>query len=176
MRAEIETERLVLEALRTEHAALCFDKLRDPELYVYVPQDPPVKVDELIQRYKFILSEAPENELWLNWFGRLKADGAYVCFVQATVRPTDATAMLAYQTFHPFRRQGFAKEACNAVINELIAAGDVRHFRVEMDTLNTASRKLVEALDFQQIGITKQADYFKGRSSDEFVYERHVAS
>lgn len=170
-RPTIETARLLLEPLRVEHANLCFHKLTEPDLYTYVPQDPPNEVADLAKRYQFILSQPPEGELWLNWFGKSNLDGTYICFVQATVRRAENLAMLAYQTFFPYRRQGFAKEACKAVIDHLRSSHGVSHFKVEMDMLNIASRSLVEALHFHQTGITKQADHFKGRSSDEFVYE-----
>lgn len=170
----IETSRLILEPLRVEHAELCFEHLNDPELYVHVPQDPPASIEKLAERYRHVLTNAPANQIWLNWFGRAQKDGALVCSVQATVDITERSAMLAYQTFAPNRRQGIAREACIAVMDHLVSVHNLARFVAEIDTLNLASRKLLESLHFRQIGLKRNADHFKGRSSDEFTYELQV--
>jgi len=42
----------------------------------------------------------------------------------------------------------------------------------EIDTRNTASTRLVEALGFALVALTPNADFFKGTASDEYRYER----
>lgn len=170
----IETSRLILEPLRVEHAELCFGHLADPELYVYVPQNPPASIEKLAERYRHILTNAPANQIWLNWFGRAKKDDAFVCSVQATIDIAERSAMLAYQTFAPNRQQGLAREACIAVMDHLVSRRHLVRFVAEIDTLNVASRKLLESLHFRQVGLKRNADHFKGRSSDEFIYELQV--
>jgi hypothetical protein len=40
----------------------------------------------------------------------------------------------------------------------------------EVDTRNAASYKLLERLSFERVMMKEQADFFKGRYSDEYVY------
>lgn len=150
---------------------LCFKHLTDPELYVHVPQEPPASIERLAARFRHVLTNAPADQIWLNWFGKTKAEDAFVCSVQATVDIAERSAMLAYQTFASSRRQGFAREACGAVIDRLASVHHTRRFVAELDTLNVASRQLLESLGFRQIALKRDADRFKGRSSDEFTYE-----
>jgi len=169
---KIETRRLVLEPLRIEHAELCIGKLQELELYTYVPQEPPVEVEELRTNYKRILSGSQTtDEVWLNWFGKCRSSGEYICFVQATVNVTTRSSDIAYQTFYPFRRKGIAKEACQAVITHLATTFDTRIIRTEIDTRNIASYRLVESLHFKRVACKQNADFFKGTHSDEYVYE-----
>jgi [ribosomal protein S5]-alanine N-acetyltransferase len=44
----------------------------------------------------------------------------------------------------------------------------------KMDTRNFASIALVEALGFERVGTTIEADHFKGSVSDEHRYELSV--
>jgi ribosomal-protein-alanine N-acetyltransferase len=41
----------------------------------------------------------------------------------------------------------------------------------EIDTRNAASIALVENLGFERVGFQKDADHFKGSTSDEYRYE-----
>jgi ribosomal-protein-alanine N-acetyltransferase len=169
---EIATRQLILEPLRLDHAELCMDCLTDANLYTYVPQDPPANVGELKLRFSELLrGSGTPDESWLNWFGKSRSSGQYVCSVQATVSKSKRMSYLAYQTFATFRGQGFAKEACGAVISYLSSACGTKLFRAEIDSRNVASRKLVESLHFRQVAFKEKADRFKGCDSDEYVYE-----
>jgi ribosomal-protein-alanine N-acetyltransferase len=174
-KSDIATRRLILEPLRLDHAELCMECLADVNLYTYVPQMPPASVDELKGRFREVLSgSGSPDEIWLNWFGRKPSAGPYVCSVQATVRKSFRMSYIAYQTFAPFRGQGFAKEACGAVIGYLSTVFGTKLIRAEIDSRNVASRKLLESLQFLQVGFKEKADRFKGTESDECVYELSV--
>jgi ribosomal-protein-alanine N-acetyltransferase len=47
----------------------------------------------------------------------------------------------------------------------------VSRVAAEIDTRNTASIHLVEALGFARVATTPGADFFKGAASDEYRYE-----
>jgi len=46
--------------------------------------------------------------------------------------------------------------------------------RAYVDTRNKASIRLLERLGFERVDATKDADFFKGESSDEYVYHRSI--
>ena len=167
-----ETPRLLLEPLNVGHAIALFEALQAPELYTYIPQDPPSSLEALKTRYTALASRrSPDGqEGWLNWALNLRATGAYVGTVQATVR-ADQTALLAYMIFVPFWRQGYARESCARVLAHLFGDYYVSQVAAEIDTRNTSSIQLVEALGFTRVATTPGADFFKGAISDEYRYE-----
>jgi RimJ/RimL family protein N-acetyltransferase len=169
----IHTARLRLEPLHAGHAAELWPVLSDPRLYAHVPQDPPASVEWLARRYTLLESRlSPEgDELWLNWVLRQRERGGCIGSVQVTVYG-DASAYFAYELGSAFWGQGLACEACAAVLQVLQADFGVRRVVAEVDTLNGASIRLLERLGFERTALQREADTFKGRSSDEFRYER----
>ena len=166
----IATQRLILEPLTAGHAAALFAPLSDPALYAFLPGEPPVSTDALRERYQRLEARrSPDgNELWLNWAGR-QHNGRYVGLVEATVH-ADATAHVAYFVFGAFQRQGFAAETVGAVLRHLQNDVGVRQARALLDTRNEASWRLLEQLGFRRDRLIKNADQFKGASSDEYEY------
>ncbi len=170
----VATQRLMLEPLGAGHAERLFSLLSDPALYTFLPGDPPVSVEALHERYERLeWRRSPDGkELWLNWAARQES-GTYVGLVEATVR-ADASAQIAYFVFHPFQRQGFAAEAVEAVVMHLKNDIGVETARALLDTRNEASWRLLERLGFKRTRTIKNADHFKGSSSDEFEYMRDL--
>lgn len=173
----LKTERLKLEPLQQAHAALLFPWLQDPRIYTYTPQNPPVSLHALAQRYALLQGRlAPEgDEAWLNWAVRLTSSSSaptYVGCVQATVLPT-RSAYLAYEFFPPFWGNGYAGEACGCVLQQIFVDYAITTVEAEVDTRNTASIRLLERLGFARVGYKAEADFFKGSSSDEYTYRLH---
>lgn len=173
----IETPRLTLEPLVVAHAEALYSALQAPDLYRFIPQDPPQSVEWLAARYaRLAMRHAPDNaEIWLNWASRLRESDVYVGTVQATVF-ADHTALLAYEVFPPYWHRGFAREACAHVLAHLVAEYGVSRVAAEIDTRNAASIHLVEALGFTRVAMTPHADFFKGAPSDEYRYEWSATS
>jgi ribosomal-protein-alanine N-acetyltransferase len=151
--------------------------LRDPRLYENVPQDPPASLAWLETRHALLESRlSPEgDELWLNWVLRRRDGGDCIGSVQVTVY-ADASACLAYEVGSAFWKQRFASEACAAVLQVLQQDFGVRRVVAEVDTLNAASIRLLERLHFTRTALKRDADVFKGRSSDEYRYERTLGA
>ena len=169
----LETARLHLEPLHAAHAAELFGQLADPQLYCYVPQEPPVSLEWLAWRYGLLASRLSTagDELWLNWVLRLKSGSTCIGTVQVTVRG-DGSAYLAYELGSAFWGQGYAGEACGRVLDALAADFGVTRVEAEVDTRNTASIRLLERLGFANTALRRDADFFKGATSDEFCFER----
>jgi [ribosomal protein S5]-alanine N-acetyltransferase len=169
----IDTARLRLEPLCAGHAREMWPLLSDTLLYRHIPQDPPVSLAWLAHRYAMLASRlSPEgDELWLNWVLRRGDGGDCIGSVQVTAY-ADASAYLAYELGSAVWRQGFASEACAAVLQVLAADFGVQRVVAEVDTLNAPSIRLLERLGFTRTALQRDADHFKGRSSDEYRYER----
>ena len=172
----LETPRLILEPLTVSHAHVLYAALQAPELYRFIPQDPPSSPESLAARYAALATRlSPDGqERWLNWALRNRDTERYVGTVEVTVYPNH-TAALAYQVFPPFWHQGFATEACTRVLAHLVADYQVSRVAAEIDTRNADSIHLVERLGFTRVAMTEHADYFKGTYSDEYRYEWRAA-
>ena len=169
---QLETPRLLLEPILPAHASKLYERMQDERLYRFIPQDPPATLEALTDRYDFLSARrSPDGrEAWLNWAVRERGSGDYAGTLETTVYG-DATALIAYMVFVPFQQRGIAAEACGRLLEHLF--GDYRLDRVaaEIDTRNAASIALVESLGFERVGFQKDADHFKGSSSDEYRYE-----
>lgn len=148
-----------------------FDGLADPAGYRYIPQDPPVTLEDLTTRYRKLESRrSPDGtEAWLNW-ALIGLDGKAHGYVQATVDLSSNVAYIAYFVFSPSQRLGYAREALDELLPALRKAYDIVKFNAEIDTRNIASIRLVESLGFALTGHAQNADEFKVSTSDEFHY------
>jgi RimJ/RimL family protein N-acetyltransferase len=169
--SNLGTERLILEPLCREHAAHLFPVLSDPRIYRFIPQEPPDFISALEARYEQLERGASPSsqDLWLNWVIYLKEQNAYIGTLQATVLE-NRSSLLAYELSPAFWGRGYATEACSRVIECLFADYNVTEIRAEVDTRNEASLRLLERLSFKRIKMSKDADFFKGASSDEYTY------
>lgn len=170
--AQLETERLSLEPILPAHAPVLYERMQEERLYRFIPQDPPVTPQALEDRYDFLSARrSPDGrEAWLNWAVRERGSGDYAGTLESTVYDT-GTAIIAYMVFVSHQRRGFAAEACGRLLEHLFDDYRVGVVVAEIDTRNAASIALVESLGFERVGFQKDADHFKGSTSDEYRYE-----
>jgi len=167
------TARLDCEPLAPRHAGVLFEGQADSALYRFIPHDP-LSEEQLRRRFELLATRRSQDgkQLWLNWALHARAANAYVGSLQATVFP-DARAAIAYSVFSSYQRCGFAREACDGLLSFLAERG-VREATADIDTRNRASIALVESLGFVRERETKNADFFKGATSDEYRYRRSL--
>jgi enoyl-CoA hydratase/carnithine racemase/RimJ/RimL family protein N-acetyltransferase len=122
----LESDRLVLEPLRVEHADELAPLLDDQKLHEFIGGRP-ASAQELRERFeRQTRGHSPDGrEHWLNWVVRLKNTGAAVGTAQATVCSDDRgpTADLAWVIATAHQGQGLAKEAAGLVAGWLRARG-----------------------------------------------------
>lgn len=173
----IITPRLTLEPLCEDHAIESFDAWQDKRLFVYIPVDPPVDVGTLVARYRTLAGHDPTDsgELWLNWFMRDRVSKQLIGLIECTLFP-DKTAQIAYFVFVKWQREDYAVEGCRAVIDVLRRKHHATHVQAFVDTRNTASIALAGRLGLQKKKRISNADFFKGASSDEFLFSAPIDS
>jgi [ribosomal protein S5]-alanine N-acetyltransferase len=171
----LETNRLFLEPLKQHHATQLYSLLQDERIYTYIPQDPPLSLEVLKQRYQKLERRlSPDSDqVWLNWAVYIQESKTYAGYIEATVLP-DRSAGIAYILAPMFWRQGYAREACEQILNVLSKDYGILMVTAEVDTRNTASVRLLEHLGFMYVETRKDADFFKNSSSDEYVYQLTV--
>ncbi|MDE2571141.1 MAG: GNAT family N-acetyltransferase [bacterium] len=154
------------------HARELFADLRDPRIYAFMPDDPPLSVEALALRYViWERRQSPDGrERWLNWVVRLAHGGEPVGLLQATV-PTRGAALVAYLLFPRRWGKGYAREGVRRVLELLFVEYGVERVAASIDTRNDRSIALVRSLGFQCAGCTRVADPIKGAPSDEYRFE-----
>lgn len=176
LEAVLHSPRLRLEPQLRAHAERLYPLLLDARLYAHIPLEPPGSLEALRERLQSLRSRRSPSgdELWLNWVLCDVRDGAPVGRVQTTVR-ADLPAYMAYEVFPPYWQQGYASEGCTRVMQWLVNQLQVSGFMAEVDSLNTASLRLLERLGFQRTQFRPAADRFKGRTSDEWTLQLGAA-
>jgi RimJ/RimL family protein N-acetyltransferase len=121
------TERLDLEPLAVAHATELAPLLDDPRLHEFTG-GAPVSAAVLADRYQRLeRRRSPGGDQgWGNWVMRVRATGAAVGTVQATL-PTDGPAAgpaeVAWVVAREAQGRGYAKEAVRSLVARLQAAG-----------------------------------------------------
>lgn len=166
----LTTERLRIEPLRSQHAGMVYESLQESQIYSYIPEDPPTKSD-LQRRYDYLENAcSPDGtELWLNWVVFLRDSQTPIGTLQASL-PQNQPASFAYIVFPRHWRQGYAREMTDAMLHYLFDVHSLPSVYAEIDTRNIASIRLVESLGLSRVATTREADFFKGASSDEYKY------
>lgn len=169
----LATDRLILEPLVAAHADAMFAVLSDPAIYAY-ENAPPRSADWLRERYARLESRRSGDgtEQWLNWVVRLRGD-VPIGYVQATV-PASRRALIAYEFGSAWWGQGYAREATQAMIDELVAHHDARGFAAVLKCANFRSLRLLERLGFARA--SPEAHALANVDPDECLMQRDVAA
>lgn len=168
----IKTINFLLEPITAEHAKLLYASLQDSASYTYIPFDPPQSIEALAKRYRRWSARQSDDgkEIWLNYAIYWPKEKEYVGTLQSTLEKEGET-YIAYEVFPPYWRRGIARETVSALIVYLFEAYSIQLVTAHVDTRNEASSSLLKLLGFCCTKTIKDADYFKGSSSDEYVYK-----
>lgn len=163
---------LILEPLKKDHASRLFEVLKDPEIYIYIPEDPPISKEALAKKFNTLSKGAPSylDELWLNYAVYDSEISQYIGTLQATIFMNDKTASVAYILNSNYWGKGYATQALSLMINKLIKEYKIVEFEACIDTRNTKSIELIKRLGFEYAGFEKNADFFSGEPSHEYTY------
>jgi RimJ/RimL family protein N-acetyltransferase len=163
----LSTPRLTLEPQCAAHADAMFAVLGDPEIYIY-ENEPPVSLEWLRKRFAALEARrSPDGcEQWLNWVLRQRSD-ELIGYVQATVG-AEGRAFIAYDLASAHWGRGLAREAVEAMIDELASRYGVHTLVAVFKRANTRSRRLLERLGFTPAVVA-------AAEPDEDMMERELA-
>ncbi len=172
----LKTARLVLEPIDESHAAELCELFSDTNLHTFVPFVPLTLEQQRDRCAKWAKRKSPDGkELWLNWIARDLATKMPVGHFQAGVKE-DRNASVGYVVAGKFQNQGLATEALKSIFDYLQKDLAVHEVKAWSDTRNLASHHVARKMGMTQIEIIKDADFFKGTTSDEFVFSRRLES
>lgn len=121
----LETGRLVLEPLRSEHADELAPVFADASLYRFIGGEPPTAEELRARIARQAGGRSPDAaQRWCNWVVRERAGGEAVGTMQATVSgETDPIAELAWVIGAAHQGRGLATEAARLIIDWLRGQG-----------------------------------------------------
>lgn len=168
----ITSDLYILEPLEKWHAHGMYAGLCIEDDYKFIPSEPPKTLGELESRYERVSQRysADKKEIWLNWVIIDRESGQYLGYVQSTVMIDKGWAYIAYHVFSQYQKKGVAKQCVSMLVDFLFNNYKLSHVDALIDTRNIASIGLVESLELKKINELKNADFFKGSTSDEFHY------
>ena len=149
----LATDRIRLEPLTAGHAEELFPLLADRQLYRFIPDEPPVSVAALAERYRHLESRvSPDrSQQWLNWAIRRLDDCQCVGYLQATIH-SGRTADFAFVLGSAFWGLGLAREASVLALNALFTEFGVTSVFTTTDQRNLRASGLITRLGFTRIG------------------------
>ncbi|MDX8046282.1 GNAT family N-acetyltransferase [Gracilibacillus sp. S3-1-1] len=166
-------ERLSLEKLKPHHANHLYEMMLDKNMYNYIPDDPPPSLTTLQDKYTMLENGSlREEELWLNYAVFILKEKVYIGTLQATVLTRERVILVAYLINSKYWGKGYGVEALNLMLKSLDREYKNYRYQAYTDTRNFRSKKLLEKLDFKCIDLIKDADFFKGSTSHEYLYEK----
>ncbi len=130
----LETERLILRRFTEGDADAFFHIMADPQVSAFLPLFPPADAEEAGAVLKSLYLDKYKEQIGWHYAVCRKADGALIGCVDVS---DDESRDLGYALGRKFWRQGYATEACRAVVDSLRKAGlpwvtathDVRNLR-----------------------------------------------
>lgn len=167
-----ETTRFFLEPISGRYAKVLFESLQSNQLYTYIPSDAPISIEALQVKYEMWEKRFSKdgNETWLNYAILDKTDNIYKGTLQATIIK-NAETYIAYEVFPKYWNNGIAKECVSKMVNILIAEFNCAKISAHTDTRNIPSIGLLKSLGFIKVRKLDDADFFKGHTSHEFIFE-----
>jgi ribosomal-protein-alanine N-acetyltransferase len=170
--ARLETARLVLLPLGSEHASALFLALGDPQVYRFIPGDAPLGTHILEARYRHTSAgPASSAERWWNWAVAARETPALPFgTVEVSLADNGARAQLGYLFGRAAWGHGFAFEACRAVVACVREEAQAEQIDAFIDTRNERSIRLAQRLGMRRLETLIGADHFKGSASDEYHY------
>ncbi len=168
----LETSRMALEPIEVDHAPEMCELFSDKELHKFVPFEALSLEDQVSRCSRWAKRRSPEgDEVWLNWAGRERESQKVIAHFQVGIK-FDGTASIGYLVARNFQRQGFASEAISILFAYLNSELKLREVKLWTDTRNIASHQLAKKMGMICVDTLKEADFFKGATSDEFVFSK----
>jgi [ribosomal protein S5]-alanine N-acetyltransferase len=161
---------LRLEKVTEQHAEILYSYISNLHLYEYLEEQIPTLI-EVKQKFKFAaLEKSPDNEtmIWLKWVA-ITPQNQHVGVVEIGIFD-DQYAEIGFMTFVGFQNRGYANIYNSLAITETQQRFNISTLHASVNEYNIASRKVVEKLGFQLYKVNRNAEFVKGKASDELIY------
>jgi [ribosomal protein S5]-alanine N-acetyltransferase len=164
-------------SINISYTKIMHELLSSPSLYTYIPHDPP-SLEKLERTYKEWErgGSLDGKEIWLNWviFNNDTPDAQEAMGHMQVGINQERVATIGYIIGLKYQRRGVASAAIKETLTYLKKENLADVVTAYVDQRNTASINLLKKLNFELVREIKNADFFKGSSSDEFVFQLNL--
>ncbi|MBP9147549.1 MAG: GNAT family N-acetyltransferase [Rhodoferax sp.] len=169
--AGLETPRLHLEPLCTQHADAFFPLLQEEPLYRWISMNKPASLEGLRENWRHIECRMSPDQAfaWPTWAVRRKSDGQYLGELDAEINDCLEAVNFGYYFFSPFWGQAYATEAVMAATRQLRQRG-VRRFVATVTVGNQASVRVLQKAGFAFTRTLPGNDRIRGAMVDDEEY------
>ncbi|NGP45885.1 GNAT family N-acetyltransferase [Bacillaceae bacterium SIJ1] len=165
----INTERLTLVPISQAHADVLFTYWSDDEVTRYMNIVPMKKIDEARQMIEMLDQYADQGNAVR--YALVLGDGQVVGSVGLNAIDTlNDGAEIGYDVGKPYWRQGYGKEALNALINFAFDTLQVNRLEAKVIPDNMPSLALLEKLGFEKEGCLREKEKTETGYSDLYLY------
>ena len=171
----IQSERLLIEPLRSSHAQRLLDGMSDPLIYRWISALPPQNLQALQQRWAAAEDRGPNarGELNLNWAVRRASDASYIGKLDAELANERVATNVGYIIFSAFWNQGYATEAVRALACHLERLGIVEQ-RALVTLGNGASERVLTKAGFIRTRVIPLNDTIRGEQYYDVEFVRRL--
>ena len=165
----LRTERLVLRVMRTTDAAPFAAYRNDPEVARYQSWDLPFTEQDALA----LLSGQDDRDdvspgQWTQF--AVERDGALIGDVCAHLDHSSSVAGIGFTLARSEQGRGYASEAVQALVSDLVQRVGVRRVCGELDPDNIASQRVLENVGLTYEATTKGSLLWRGQSADSMTY------
>lgn len=165
----LRTERLVLRVMRTTDAERFAAYRNDPEVARYQSWNLPFTEQDAVS-----LLSAQDNRddvspgQWTQL--AIERDGELVGDVCAHLDDTGGVAEIGFTLARNYQGRGYAAEAAQALVNDLVQRVGVGRVRAELDPENVSSQRVLENVGLVFEATTKNSFLWRGQWADSMTY------
>ena len=166
----LDAVNLYLEKVTEQHTEILYPYLSDSRLYEYL-EEPIPTFAETSHKFKFAsLEKSPDNDtmIWLKWVATNFLQ-QHIGIVEIGLFE-DGYAEIGFMTFVDFQNQGYASTYCSLAITQAKQRFSSFTLHASVNEQNLASRKVIDKLGFELYQVNKNAEFIKGKQSDELIY------
>jgi ribosomal-protein-alanine N-acetyltransferase len=167
----METERLILRALRMEDAGFVFKEWGDPVVTYYMLDEEPLKTLEQAEE-KLRPLQTPEKMPNFKWWGiELKAEGCLIgtCGYYRWDR-NHHHAETGYDLWPDYWAQGLMPEALSALFRYGFGGMELNRIAATTHTENRRSQRVLQKLGFQREGLLREYYFRDGVYNDQILF------
>lgn len=165
----IRTPRLVIRMMRVADAEVHTEYRNDPEIARHQLWDLPYPLEAA--RASFASQADADDIIVGDWTTlAIELDGEVIGDVVTNVDPTGGIAEVGYTLARAHHGRGYAREAAGAVVEQLFRRIGVGRVYGELDPVNVASQRVLEAIGLTFESHTKHSFLWRGEWSDNMSY------
>lgn len=165
----MRTERLVLRVMRTTDAAPFAAYRNDPDVARYQSWDLPFTEQDAAA---LLSGQDDRDDVIAGQWTQLavERDGELVGDVCAHLDDTGGVAEIGFTLAGTHQGRGYASEAAQALVGDLVHRVGVRRVRAELDPENIASQRVLENIGLTYEATTKASLLWRGQWADSMTY------